>query len=259
MVGPIRSRASWWPLLLAGTWVCLTGCPNGCNWPTDKCQNNSDCPPDEWCVWSGNNGVGGFNFCAVECEPGVQPGCSWVDCEPDKRWAPDGTPCSQAGTDPTWQLDENGQLLAQGSYAPAQMGRTEGTTGGSLDCACPVAVADGQWLSWDEQGTLIEEANYLLGWRHGPQRRYYPTGQIDFEQIFASGLAHGTIRDWYSNGQLEYEGQYANDYGEGIWRYYFSNGALRGEIEFRHGQQVAASYWDEDGNPIDSMLPASEE
>ncbi len=113
-------------------------------------------------------------------------------------------------------------------------------------------------MEYDASGLPLTEAGYQVGNYHGPKRIWYPGGQLQSEYHYDNGQLHGPFTLWYENGQIEYEGQYEHTHGAGTWTYYFSDGALRGQIEYRNGSVVEASYWDEDGNPVDTMLPRSE-
>jgi TonB family protein len=86
-------------------------------------------------------------------------------------------------------------------------------------------VRHGESITYSEKGVPVYRADYVNGKADGAETYFYETGQLR-----ASGLQRGG----------EYEGE---------WVSYFPSGKLAGKATFRHGKEIAGSYFHEDGSP----------
>ena len=58
----------------------------------------------------------------------------------------------------------------------------------------------------------------------------------------------GLFTEWYENGQKIREVTYKNEKKDGLSTYWYENGQKMWEHTFKDGEEIEATYWDEDGN-----------
>ncbi|WP_194436606.1 toxin-antitoxin system YwqK family antitoxin [Vibrio fluminensis] len=123
----------------------------------------------------------------------------------------------------------NGNLLSEGSRN--EKGQYEGLT-----------------RIYDQDGVLIEEADFLAGKRHGIHRTFYPNGQVKAEYTNKNNIAAGEYVSYYKNGQVSYRVNYVSGMQEGPGYSYSENGFLYLETTFRKGKKhgVVRGWYSED-------------
>jgi hypothetical protein len=75
------------------------------------------------------------------------------------------------------------------------------------DCADGRAYLDGALFTGlavelFPDGSRWTETEFVEGQMQGPSRRWYPSGQLEFEQRHWAGSAHGVLRRWSEQGLL---------------------------------------------------------
>ena len=128
----------------------------------------------------------------------------------------------------------------------------------------------------------MEVSRESSGELHGPQREWYPSGQIKAEESYELGYRKGWQRSWFESGQLKQErcwdyvevdrddcevgteevewerypndwfveGRLTSEYVHGIERSWYENGELAHCCEFSHGHIVGRyEAWHENGCP----------
>lgn len=83
-----------------------------------------------------------------------------------------------------------------------------------------------------ENGTLIEESNFVNGLQHGKRRYYYENGNLEFESDYVNDLLTGKHLTYYDTGELLVESTYKNSEVVGIFKKYYRNGNLEEEVTF---------------------------
>jgi len=59
-----------------------------------------------------------------------------------------------------------------------------------------------------EDGSVINETEYVNGMQEGIARCYHPSGKLYCETNWVKNSLHGRARDWYENGQIERDALY---------------------------------------------------
>lgn len=96
---------------------------------------------------------------------------------------------------------------------------------------------EGLYQKTDEQGRLIEEANYRNDSLHGLRVLYFEDGDTMSVEHYEKGLFEGWFRSYYENGQLEVEGLYENNVMTGLWNRYYPDGQLMEEVTFKNNSE----------------------
>lgn len=135
-------------------------------------------------------------------------------------------------------------------------------------------IINGEFKSFYENGKLKEQIQYSKGLATGEKVEYYEncntkysirkdTIKKHFEHLwyYENGnrkrLEHkqldkdqriGEFKEWYDNGQLEKTGSYdLDDRINGEWFEFYRDGSRKLEAEFKNGEFLVQSYWNEKG------------
>ncbi len=97
-------------------------------------------------------------------------------------------------------------------------------------------------------GVLQYEVNVKLGKPDGPLRTWFENGQLASELYLINGRAEGVAKKWYENGQIKEEKLLVNGLPDGQEYLWYENGKRMAENEFREGL-LDGKYlsWREDG------------
>jgi antitoxin component YwqK of YwqJK toxin-antitoxin module len=167
----------------------------------------------------------------------------------------------EAATDP----DESTRL--QGELLQAQLAAATPFNGTVLEF-------------WDKDRTKKKrEEPVVIGKHEGTVIWWYENGQKEFEAEYLKGIPQGRTAWYREDGSLEYEGFWQDDNGtpklqrastwdatdaqsgqvidgNGTLVYFHSNGQKRMEETFTNGLLTASSFWDEMGEPVESVDPS---
>ena len=167
----------------------------------------------------------------------------------------------EAATDP----DESTRL--QGELLQAQLAAATPFNGTVLEF-------------WDKDRTMKKrEEPVVIGKHEGTVIWWYENGQKEFEAEYLKGIPQGRTAWYREDGSLEYEGFWQDDNGtpklqrastwdatdaqsgqvidgNGTLVYFHSNGQKRMEETFTNGLLTASSFWDDMGEPVESVDPS---
>ena len=167
----------------------------------------------------------------------------------------------EAATDP----DESTRL--QGELLQAQLAAATPFNGTVLEF-------------WDKDRTKKKrEEPVVIGKHEGTVIWWYENGQKEFEAEYLKGIPQGRTAWYREDGSLEYEGFWQDDNGtpklqrastwdatdaqsgqvidgNGTLVYFHSNGQKRMEETFTNGLLSASLFWDDMGEPVESVDPS---
>jgi len=133
---------------------------------------------------------------------------------------------------------------------------------------------------WDKDRTMKKrEEPVVIGKHEGTVIWWYENGQKEFEAEYLKGIPQGRTAWYRGDGSLEYEGFWQDDNGtpklqrastwdttdaqngqvidgNGTLVYFHSNGQKRMEETFTNGLLTASSFWDDMGEPVESVDPS---
>jgi antitoxin component YwqK of YwqJK toxin-antitoxin module len=117
-----------------------------------------------------------------------------------------------------------------------------------------------------ENGTLIEEDEYVGGLRHGVRRLWSPSGTLMGQAQYHNGRLSGKCLSWHENGARYVESAYTDHMLDGPYRSYWDNGNPKEKGEYRHGLRLAGYQWfDSSGTltgtskePVQTVKPRNE-
>ncbi|WP_394210222.1 hypothetical protein [Enterovibrio calviensis] len=119
---------------------------------------------------------------------------------------------------------ENGNLLTTGSRN--DKGQYEGLT-----------------RLYDENGVLIEEADFLAGKRHGINRSFYPDGSVEEEYTNRNGIKEGENIHYFADGTVSHRFHFVDGKSDGVQWYYYPSGAIRYKVHYKmdkvHGEYTS--------------------
>jgi antitoxin component YwqK of YwqJK toxin-antitoxin module len=100
----------------------------------------------------------------------------------------------------------------------------------------------GKSCTWDENGNLIEERNYLKDTLDGDYRLYYPTGIVNIEGKYRNGLYHGKWQYFAATGAKVGEGNFVD--GTGLLVGLDNRGRKNHEVHYERNRKngVEAEY-----------------
>ena len=73
-------------------------------------------------------------------------------------------------------------------------------------------VPEGKWISYYDNGQILEEVNYRKGYYDGQNITYHSNGEIKSKGLWSNGKKHN------------------------IWTWYHQNGQLHEELSFKDGE-----------------------
>ena len=95
----------------------------------------------------------------------------------------------------------------------------------------------------DENGRVVEEAEYAGRQRQGTTRMWSPEGVLLAEAEYNAGRLHGRSRSWYENGQLHIDAFYVNNKLDGPYLSYWHDGTRKEVGSFKADRRVGTYCW----------------
>jgi len=102
---------------------------------------------------------------------------------------------------------------------------------------------DGPIEIYYENGQLQTMRNYGAGEYQGPLEIYYENGQLRLKNNYKDGELDGPFEIYYENGQLERRGTYLMGEGDGLAEHYYENGQLSGRSSYKDGELDGPGEW----------------
>jgi antitoxin component YwqK of YwqJK toxin-antitoxin module len=93
---------------------------------------------------------------------------------------------------------------------------------------------NGQYKTYDRQGNLILEGNFLNGQLHGDNIGYYPAGGVQHRFTYKEGKKIGTNYEYYPNGEIKTKEIGTNNGNDLTQLSYDENRTLQTEKKFRN-------------------------
>ncbi len=88
---------------------------------------------------------------------------------------------------------------------------------------------DGLRSVYFPNGKIAEEIQYKNGVRHGPYKKYTPTGIVLEETTYKNGEMDGNAIFRSADGKIASEGKFVNGLKKGIWKFYEDGKVVREE------------------------------
>ncbi len=112
-------------------------------------------------------------------------------------------------------------------------------------------VQDGEWKTWDPDGSLRETCTYKDGEKHGLYIGWHSKkdgGGMEWKVNFIEGKREGYCYGWYPNGNLHHLRYYVGDKEHGIYYAWYESGRLYNmRYMFQGKNHGAYREWDQDG------------
>ncbi|MCB9032545.1 MAG: hypothetical protein H6553_01755 [Chitinophagales bacterium] len=84
-------------------------------------------------------------------------------------------------------------------------------------------IKDGKFTSFYDDGTKMEESNYVNGKQDGISNLYYQDGKLMIERHFKMDVYDGDYKEYYENGFIKQEGKYKDNMMDGVWKNYYAS------------------------------------
>lgn len=97
---------------------------------------------------------------------------------------------------------------------------------GSLMGTEPMAVKDGLWVEFHDNGQKMKEEHYALGVLQGIVRTWYENGEPDEVKGMEDKFENGPYEKHFENGQLSTKGHFTKGEKTGEWQTWHANGQL---------------------------------
>ncbi|MBL7953481.1 MAG: hypothetical protein JNJ91_00480 [Flavobacteriales bacterium] len=147
---------------------------------------------------------------------------------PSEGWFEDGTPDFKRN----WVVDQRGN--------------------GGLGTE-PIAVKDGLWEEFYENGQKQKEERFQMGVLVGVVRTWYPNGQLDEMKTMADKFENGPYEKYYEDGTLQVKGSYVNGEKQGEWVWHYPNGQLAYREVFEGDKHIDGPWRGFHANGADSL------
>jgi len=95
----------------------------------------------------------------------------------------------------------------------------------------------GLYQAFYDDGSVLEESNYLNGVLEGERKLYYPNGTLEISEAYRAGIMTGDYKTYFENGQLMLKMKFVNGSLEGQSLKYFSDGTLAEQVNFEGGEE----------------------
>ena len=97
-------------------------------------------------------------------------------------------------------------------------------------------------------GSLIMEAHYQNGKKHGLYRMWFENGDLSYQADYKHGKRHGTVKSWWQNGLQRSESNYDMGVAHGMQKQWYNSGQLFKEINLVNGKEEGLQRaWRENG------------
>jgi antitoxin component YwqK of YwqJK toxin-antitoxin module len=94
---------------------------------------------------------------------------------------------------------------------------------------------EGIWRTYDENGVLQAEVNYVAGIREGPFTQWFENGQVLNRGTFVKDKETGSYESFHQSGAPLSTGQMLNGKQHGLWIHQASDGTLVSELNYFNG------------------------
>jgi antitoxin component YwqK of YwqJK toxin-antitoxin module len=98
-------------------------------------------------------------------------------------------------------------------------------------------IKQGPYKRFNENGMLIEKAQYKNDSLEGTREIYHPNGKIFIVESYAKGSFQGPYSSYFENGNLESEGEYRGGSMEGVWNFYYPSGSIKERVTFTSNEE----------------------
>lgn len=95
----------------------------------------------------------------------------------------------------------------------------------------------GHYQKLNEEGQLLEEADYMIGALNGKRILYYPSQDTQIVETHENGIFQGPYRSFYPGNKLRLKGDYIDNQMQGIWKMYYDTGELKEEVTFENNME----------------------
>ena len=98
---------------------------------------------------------------------------------------------------------------------------------------------DGVYKQFREDGSLMEESNYVADVLQGTRKIYFQDGkQVEIEERYQDGNIDGKYFVFYPSGKLMIESNYNDGKMDGLFTRYFESGQLMETITFKENLEM---------------------
>lgn len=113
---------------------------------------------------------------------------------------------------------------------------------------------DGVWLSYNEDGSLIDSATYADGHLIGVEQKWHSNG-MPSDSLQFDGKGNGVQVSWYDDGYIAAAGYWEKDtLKRARWQYFSDGGKLIATEDYIDGKKIACKCFDASGIELDSSL-----
>ncbi len=105
----------------------------------------------------------------------------------------------------------------------------------------------GVWLSYTEEGRVVDSAYYKDGFIYGLSLSWHNNGSIH-DSLFFEDNGNGTCSSYWPDGNPKGSGKFVSGKKHGIWTYNYKNGARCQEVNYAADSALAYTCYDEKGN-----------
>ena len=133
-------------------------------------------------------------------------------------------------------VKRNGLYYKKFSNVPFS-GVTTGQTQGTLKNG----KWDGSYVSYYDNGQLMNEGNFKNGFEDGLWISYHENGKLTSKGNFWEGGQEGAWVWYWDNGQLNFKGNFGDSGREGVWVAYWKNGTVWRESTgtYKNGKKIS--------------------
>jgi antitoxin component YwqK of YwqJK toxin-antitoxin module len=152
-----------------------------------------------------------------------------------------------------WYKDDS-CTFAHGPFSWYHTNRFQKSTGHYVN-----GKKEGVWLDFDEEGNMVDSANYVNGRLKGVEKKWYKNGMQSDSLVF-DGAGNGAQVSWYDDGSPASGGYWTQDtVKRGRWKYYHHNGTVMATEDYVAGKKTACACFDESGRQLDSAACVEKE
>lgn len=113
--------------------------------------------------------------------------------------------------------------------------------------------ADGEYLSFDEQGQISNRAHFADGVLSGEAQAFHPNGRLAERGPYLEGQRNGLHQTWWPDGREKSRLNFLHGKPQGWSLLYFANGQLDQKNLFEDGVMLSTQSWRDDGTPLHAV------
>ena len=111
---------------------------------------------------------------------------------------------------------------------------------------------EGACLEYDEEGRIVDSANYVAGRLKGIRLHWRADGMLADSMQF-DGAGNGVEMNWDKEGNVSSAGYWVSDtIKRGRWKYFHPNGKIMATEDYVDGKRIACNCFNEAGQALDS-------